>query len=346
MIKVSTYQMKYSASRITSQAFDLVRQERIRLNIPFDSYNDPQELGIIGLSASILTSKKGHIKAKQTSINPNWAAAFIDMFKEAHLQSGDHVAAGMTGSFPALNIAFQIAAEHYGLQTTVVSSVTASSFGANIPGLTWLEIEGLLYRNGLIHHRSSAASIGAKDDRGIDLSKEGLDLAKEIIRREKIMPLKGNKKSELIQARIDLFQDANSLPVKAYINIGGGVASVGSDKIKNSFEPGVTTSDELEEINFNKLPEKELDLGVMTFFKSENIPVINIVNIEKLAHKYELEQTPFLKPTIGQGSLYYSPFYFGPVIIGAIFFIFSLLLWQVRKSKKLLTAEEKNPTFN
>ena len=47
---------------------------------------------MIGLSQSPITSTLGHLPVKQTTINPNWAAVMIEMYKKAGLKAGDVVA--------------------------------------------------------------------------------------------------------------------------------------------------------------------------------------------------------------------------------------------------------------
>lgn len=336
--KVPDYQVKMEASNLTEKAFNLIHDERIKMGAAINSSTDPQRVGILGTESSVLTSKGGDLKAKQTTINPNWASAFIEMFREAHLKKGDLVAAGMSGSFPALNISFLIAAKAYGLKAIIVSSLASSSFGANIPGLSWLEMEGLLYRAGLIHYRSKAVSIGARGDRGLNLPREGILTAHKIMAKEGIPQLNGKTKSELIQERLNLFQNPSSGPVKAYINIGGGVASVGTAKVKKSFRPGVTVQDSSEYSVNRAHSEKDSDHGVMTYFKSEGIPIINMVNIERLAKKYHLPIAPRHKPEIGKGALYFSNHHSGPIIILFLFSLIGLLIWQARESKKILSA--------
>lgn len=335
--KVPDYKVKMDASKQVAKAFTVIRNERIKMGATIDSSMDPQGLGILGSESSVLTSKSGDLKAKQTTINPNWAAVFIEMFREAHLKKGDLVAAGMSGSFPALNISFLIAAEAYGLKAIIVSSLASSSFGANIPGLSWLEMEGILFRAGLINHRSKAVSIGAKGDRGLNLPREGIQTAYKIMTKEGIPQLNGRTKSELIQERLDLFQNPSTGLVKAYINIGGGVASAGSAKIKKSFRPGVTVQDASEYSVNRGYPEKDLDHGLMTYFKSENIPVINMVNIERLARKYHLPIAPTRQLEIGKGALYFSNHHSGPIIILFLFSLIGLLIWQAMESRKILS---------
>lgn len=329
------YQVKLEASQRVAKAFDIIHDERVKSRKAIDTVTDPQGQGILGSEFSILTSKSGDLKAKQTTINPNWAAVFIEMFREARLKKGDLVAAGMSGSFPALNISFLIASEAYGLKAIIVSSLASSSFGANIPGLSWLEMEGLLFRSGLIHRRSSAVSIGAKGDRGLNLPREGVLMAQKIMAKEGIAPLTGKTKSALIQERLDIFQSSPE-PIKAYINIGGGVASVGSAKIKKSFQPGVTVQDSSEYSVNRAHSNKDLDQGLMAYFKSESIPVINMVNIERLARKYHLPVAPKYKPAIGKGPLYFSQHYSGPIVILFLFALISLLIWQAKESRKIL----------
>jgi poly-gamma-glutamate system protein len=52
-----------------------------------------------------LTTDAGNLEAKQTAINPNWAAVIVDLLQQANVKERDPVAVSFSGSFPALNIA-------------------------------------------------------------------------------------------------------------------------------------------------------------------------------------------------------------------------------------------------
>ena len=62
------------ASERAELAFDAIHCHRVILGHPMLDIHDPADTGMIGPSMSLVTSLPGHLKAKQTSVNPNFAA--------------------------------------------------------------------------------------------------------------------------------------------------------------------------------------------------------------------------------------------------------------------------------
>ncbi len=133
---------------------------RQRLGIPLDPALDPARSGLIGEEYTDLTTSLGHLRAKQTSLNPQFAGLVVMWLKRAGVRAGDRVALACSGSFPALNLAALCACETLDLRPLVFSSVGASNYGANLPGFTWLDMEAELHRQGLLRTRSRYASLG------------------------------------------------------------------------------------------------------------------------------------------------------------------------------------------
>ena len=96
---------KIAASKLALTAMEMVKRERLERGIPVDRETDPLESGLIGWFVSPVTSDAGDLVAKQTTINPNFAALVVQLLREARVKEGDTVAVSFTGSFPALNIA-------------------------------------------------------------------------------------------------------------------------------------------------------------------------------------------------------------------------------------------------
>jgi len=289
---------KAKASRLAQKAYAAIKQERLARGIHIESDElDPAASGIIGVTVSAITSKAGNLEAKQTTVNPNWAAVFYSLFKKAHLRRGDTVALGISGSFPALNIAALAACEVMGLKPVVISSVSASMWGANHPKFTWLDMETVLRKDNLINVKSVAASYGGVQDRGIGIPREGLKLIHEAIQRNGIVEINDpdNKEEDLeglIDRRIQLYEEAaEDEPIRAYVNIGGGIASVGSLRSKHRLRPG---------LNDRVIP----GVGVIHHFLRKGVPVIHIVKIRELANRYSLPWIPQITPKPGHGEVY------------------------------------------
>ena len=68
------YDEKIQAARTMKKGLEEIKAHRLKIVGPIDKDVDPANSGIIGLPASIITSNAGYLPAKQTTINPNWAA--------------------------------------------------------------------------------------------------------------------------------------------------------------------------------------------------------------------------------------------------------------------------------
>src|SRR5262245_8815616 len=168
------FDQKVRAAQGMERGLELVRTHRVRHALPpIDFELDPTGSGMIGLASSITTTNSGSLAAKRTTINPNWAAVLVELLHKAGVERGDLVAVGISGSFPALNMAALIAADVVGAETVTIASAGASSFGANIPEFGWLDMEKLLADAGIFSSRTVASSLGGTRDRGLGMDRAG-----------------------------------------------------------------------------------------------------------------------------------------------------------------------------
>src|SRR5262245_7708506 len=168
------FEQKLRAAQVMERGLDVVRTHRARHGLaPIDLELDPTGSGMIGLASSITTTNSGSLAAKRTTVNPNWAAVLVELLHKAGVERGDLVAVGISGSFPALNMAALVAAEVVGAETVVIASAGASSFGANIPGFGWLDMEHLLAGADSFSSRTVAASPGGTRDRALGMARAG-----------------------------------------------------------------------------------------------------------------------------------------------------------------------------
>mgnify|MGYP001470975691 CR=1 FL=1 len=434
---------KSEASLLTQKAYETIKQAREDRQIPIDETLDPAESGLIGVTVSTITSKAGQLPAKQTSINPNWGAVFVSLYRKAGLRRGDTIALGFSGSFPALNIAALAACKVMGLRPIIISSVSASMWGANHPQFTWLDMELELIKAGVFDKdwHSLYASMGGLSDQAIGLQKAAIpDILAAITRTieppiklrrsqndlpekksttvdgeesdEPVLPaapkacetdetcdkgfrcthglcrkkcksrrgcpsgstckrgfchqrckktvpcaeglhcykrhcvqctesshcspgmickdqrcgnctgheecgdtefcglgkcynpdiltrtVTGTDLRDLVQERIDIYKAAAAgSPIRAYVNVGGGIASVGSLQSKKRFRPGVNTRSSLGKVRKNKA-------GVMHHFIRKGVPVIHVVRLRTMAKRYGLEWAPLSTPNPGTGGVY------------------------------------------
>lgn len=313
------YDLKIRAAQRCEQAFKVIRKARLAARIRIDSELDPTNSGLVGVTVSHITSKAGQLQAKQATLNPNWAAVFVDMYRKAGLEAGDRVAVGVSGSLPALNIAALAAAEVMELEPLVISSVSSSMWGANHPRLTWLDMETALRVGGIVDVRSLAASLGGMGDRGIGLPKKGINLLRKAMERNEVPEILGETLEELIAGRIRAYEEAaQGNEIAAYVNVGGGIASVGSLKAKKKYRAGV---------NFRPPEERGLGQdGVMEYFGGRGVPVVHAVRIRRMAALYDLPWQFQGMPKPGQGGVYRSRDYNTWLVWGALLLILASLV--------------------
>lgn len=295
------YRTKLKAAQTMSLAENTLKEERLRLGLAIDPVNDPNKTGLIGQEYTLTTTDRGKLQSKLLTTNPNFAAMVVDMLKKAGLKKGDRVAVGLTGSFPGMNLAVFSALEAVELEPIVITSVGASMWGANEPNLSWLDMERILNDRGILHHHSVAASMGGGKDRGQGLSPEGRDLIREAIRRNGAILIEAPTLEESINRRVTLYDSlSQGNRIKAYINVGGGVASLGSSINGRLIPPGLSRN--LAQKNF---PQQ----GVIVLMARRGIPVIHLLEIEKLAQRYDLPRDPNVTQEIGEGKIYFTDRY-------------------------------------
>ena len=297
-IKKSNYQEKVKAAQLMADSIKTIKKYRVEKIGPVDIEIDPTESGIIGTLITPITSNSGVREAKIATVNPNWAAVMIDILRKAEIEKGDTVAAGFSGSFPALNIAVLSAAQVMNLKVISITSAAASTWGANIPDLSWLDMERILNDSKLITNRSVAASLGGSQDRATGMSKEGKELLRKIIERNGAELIFAKDEQTNLDTRMAIYNEkSGDAPIKAFINVGGGTVSVGTRIGKQLFSPGLNKRVDLEAL--------EID-SVMTRFAKDDIPIIHMTKIRALAEKYGIPYTFTTIPRPGEGALFSS----------------------------------------
>jgi poly-gamma-glutamate system protein len=291
------YSEKISASIAMKKGMEVIKKYRIGKKIPIDKNIDPAESGIIGLQTSPITTKIGSLKAKQTTANPNWAAVMVELLKKAGIKKGDFVAVGLSGSFPAIALATYAAADALQLEVMAIASVGSSNYGANIPNITILDMERILHEAGVISRCSVAASLGGRDDSASRLPDESHKLLVAAIKRNKTQFIEADSSRESLEARMSIYHElSKGKPIAAYINVGGSAASVGTPESKRLFKPGLNRKPSARALSID---------SVMSRFAKRGVPVIHMVQIDKLAQKYGLPKSPNVTPGVGEGHIFY-----------------------------------------
>lgn len=335
------YKEKLQAAKTMARGMEVIKRAKISIFGLINTEADPNATGMIGSGLTPITSKEGSLTAKQTAANPNFAAVMVHLFKRAKLKKGDVVAFGFSGSFPAFNMASIIAAETIGLEPIIISSSSASRWGANDPELTWLDMERLLFENEIIHHRSSAGSMGGEQDRGIGLPPDGVRMVREAIKRNGVELIDAADLTSSFDQRMNIYEElAGDRPIACYVNVGGSAGSVGSALVKKMFSPG---------LNRDIPTGGRLRDSVITRMSRSGIPVINIYHIATLARRYGLPVKPDRPPQVGEGGIYaamgYNMILVWTVLVALVLAIFLLLRMDLRhyvvRLRNILGSEQQ-----
>jgi len=314
------YAEKMLAARKAQEALDVIHDASQEKGIPARPKIDPSGSRIIGAVLSPITSGSGSLVSKQTTANPNFAAVVVEWLKELNVKSGDVVAVGVSGSFPAMNVAVYSALDELGIEPIIISSTAASQYGANDPNFTWLDMEALLRKADVLPFKSVAASLGGVGDDAIGLTPQGRRMLERAIERnhipalteiepkqqangdaqangEETTPTLGLIDQDRVRERMRVYYEAaGDRPIKAYINVGGGTVSVGTRVGKHKFVPGVNV----------RPPKgmKDLPPSVIGAFLDVGVPGIHVTRIIDIAEDYGLEIAPHVMPEVGTGDIF------------------------------------------
>lgn len=333
---------KLEAAKLSQLASQTIKNHYYGTVEFVDNINDPNETGLIGYEYSPITSEQGSFSAKSTTTNPNFAALVVQFLKDIDVKEGDCVAVGMTGSFPALNISVCAALQTLKLKPVIIYSVASSSWGATDPDFTCLDMLKVLNDSGIFKFNTIAASIGASQDIGRGLSLEGVEMIKESIKRNKVELIYDENIQNNISRRMQLYDScAAGNPIKAYINVGGGIASLGSSVNGDRIPPGLNKSLALDIFKDKK--------GVTFEMAKNGIPVIHMLDITALSATFNMPVKPIPLPSPGEGKLFQNEKYDMGIVAPVTAFLLALIILIIYLDKKnvrlgfeILRSEQKS----
>jgi hypothetical protein len=114
---------------------------------------------------------------------------------------------------------------------------------------------------------------------------------------------------------------AGDRPIKAYINVGGGSASVGTHIGKKQFKPGLNTS----------APSRAGAVdSVMLRFAKRDVAVIHMSRVKLIAERFRLPYAPKQLIKIGQGEMFVKTEYSRPLALAGLIAIFASMFAFIR----------------
>ncbi len=356
VVETKGYTQKIEASKTTNDAFRITQGFFMSKGYLCQNIGDVSCTGLIGLSMSEITTDSGDLYSKRSSVNPNIAAIFVSWLSELNLKKGDTVALQETGSYPALDIAMLSAIKTLGLKPLIIFSVGASQFGANRPNFTWPDIYKNLFDKGLFDYDVLGATLGGARDNGYGMTPGAILKLNDAIKRNGYKTINipyPHATTTSITTRMEMYKKAaGEEKIKAYINVGGNMASIGlkqpkviTVKDKNAKEKKVDNKIFLTLPSFLTGVVKDLPAGyksvrsVAVDFLKADVPVVNIRNIgSSIIKKYGLTYNPAKVSAPGQGAAFFQKIYNTKLATALLIIDIAIIITMALISRKYLIS--------
>jgi poly-gamma-glutamate system protein len=282
------------AAEIMARACRVLRENRLKAGLEIDPLRDVNRTGLIGLNFSPITTSIGRLEAKRTTLNPAFAGLAVRLLKEAGVRRSDPIAVGASGSFPGLILAVLSAARALRLRPLVICSLGASQWGANDPRFHWLKMWDCLREAGLFPWEPVAVTLGGGRDMGEDMEPEGRALLRRAIRDSGLPGIEEPVLERNVALRLRILEEAaGRRPIRAFVNIGGAYANLGTDAEILHVRPGLA--------DIRKIPPVERR-GMVFAMAAREVPVIHLLYVQGLARRFGLPWDPSPLPGPGEAS--------------------------------------------
>lgn len=326
------YNEKIAAAELMDRALRALQDATMEQGVFAESYEDPRLSAIIGQQFSLITTDFDIFEAKLTSVNPNFAAALVDLLKQAKVEQGDLVAVGMTGSYPGVNLAALCACKAIGATPVTITAVSSTWWGANDPDFTWPDMERVLNEKGIFRSRPVGASLGGSNDQAIGMSKVGQELIRDAIRRNNLTLIDEKSLAASITKRLKIFRESSGgKPYAAYISIGAGEADLGHSANVKLIGDGY----------IHNLPSRNYpSRGVIHAFNEEDVEVLAVSNPMAISRAYGLGGAEIPLAQVGEGDVYSSERYDLRIASVSALMALMLIVLLVRLDAKIFRLRE------
>lgn len=319
----------------TEAAFAALKEEKLARGYTISPIDDPNATGMIGEPYTEITTTLGNLESKRSTTNPNTAAMIVLMLRECGVQEGDRVAVNLSSSFPCLNISILCALDAIGAQGTVINSVGSSTYGANLPDFTYLDMEQVLLQKGLITNHTSHFSLGGAGDLGKEMPEE---IKNDITNRLKsygLTLLSYEDINENIQVRQSIYEN-DGTPV-CLVNAGGNLLAFNGGDEMISAPGGIIRPETNHNLLHDILPGQKKTAGsggLIPLYLERGVPAIHLLNMRDLLPSYGLPFDPSPIPAAGEGQVYDAWQYNLPLAGCLLTAAAVLLLWAARHRRR------------
>lgn len=359
VVETKGYTQKIEAANTTDDAFRLTQNLFMSKGYFCKDVGDVSCTGLIGLSMTEITTDSGDLYSKRSSVNPNMAAIFVEWLSDLNLKKGDVVALQQTGSYPALDIAMLSAIKTLELKPLIIYSVGASQFGANRPNFTWPDIYKNLTENGIFNYDVLGATLGGSRDNGYGITPAAILKLNDAIKRNGYKTINvpyHHSTTSSIKTRMNIYKKAaGENKIKAYINVGGNMASIGLKQpkiIAVESKDGKKKSVKNKVLKLPSFPTgitRTLPAGydnvrsVAVNFLKEGVPVVNIRDINfSIIKKYGLTYNPSTVTQPGQRAAFSQKNYNTKLAVVLLIIDVSLIIFMAVVSRKYLISFKRN----
>ena len=257
---------------------------------------DPNRTGMIGPEFTSITTSIGDLAAKRTTTAPDFAAALVRQIAALGLARGTPVAIIISGSFVGANIAAIAAVEALGLRPIVIASLGASMWGANEPAFNLLDMMLALRERNVIRARTVAAVIGGTGAVGRNMDPADLAMLRASAARDGVPLVELQPFATLVDALLAHVTAASGPRPGAVINVGGAVIGLGTCRESHEVPPGLVRQ---------APPCTDGTPGLAMRLAADGIPLLQVINIKRLALEWGLPFDPTPLPIPGNNRAIY-----------------------------------------
>lgn len=261
--------------------------------------DDFNRTGLVGADTSLITTTHGALTAKRTATIPDFAAYVVRLLRSKGVGKNDSLIVAMTGSLPGFDIAVVIALDLLQIPHLRISSIGSSSYGANLPDMTWLDMEDILYREGLISKRSEFVSLGGQSDLMSNNDSTSVQQMRQKCYRLGYQLLEAESRDAQYQLRKQLIGDPRSFAL--LINAGGNVMMLGHRDEDDSI-PGGWISAEHSDWQQHRTSDP---MGIMFDFLDAGVPVLNLIQVHDICTETGIPYDAQPLPPVGTSPIYF-----------------------------------------